>query len=693
MSATAQTGPGPSGPVSWVAASASGTLPFGFPALFYGIKVWAAACLALFLAFRFELPSPSWAGTTAVIVCQPAVGAALSKGWVRMVGTVVGAIAMVLIAMAFPQSRGGFLLSVTIWSAACAIAATLLRGFSSYGAALAGFTSVIIATDIMGATGGASDTVLQVGINRATEILLGIACGTGVLAATDLGSARRQLAVWLWRLSGEAAAGLCRAVSPHFDADAERLARRQMLREVSGLSGIIGQAAGEISAPIFRPWALQGTIDGLIAGISAWRVAAVHREMQPQPTHAARVLDCLPVRLAEGLAQGGQMTDAVTFAGAPAGAFRHDCAVAVRRLLALPAETPSGRLLAEMMARGFLAIWLATGDIAPSTGRRAWWRDRRWRERAIVPDYLPPLLNGVRAFVAVGVAVLIWIVTAWPNAAYMIVFAAASVLVFAPLNEAASSAVWSYLLGSVISVVLGAVVAFGILPARMGFPGFAVALALVLIPVGTMAAQSWRQSLFGSIAVTFVPLLGPANAEVYDATGFFNNALALVVGIGVALLALRLMPPLTPAYRARRLLALTLRDLRQLTCGRQPASTERWRRHVYVRMGAMTDGMALLQHARMAAALAVGNATLRLRRLAGHLDVMPGVEPVLTGLRQGDTLGAVRALERLDADLHTLPGPLAQTRARQVLRMRVTIIEMVETLRAHRSYFDSHAAA
>src|ERR1700749_301228 len=61
------------------------------PSLLYALRLWAAVCLALFVAFWLELDNPFWAGTSAAIVCQPQLGAALRKGWFRMIGTVIGA--------------------------------------------------------------------------------------------------------------------------------------------------------------------------------------------------------------------------------------------------------------------------------------------------------------------------------------------------------------------------------------------------------------------------------------------------------------------------------------------------------------------------------------------------------------------------------------------------------------------------
>src|SRR5258707_11405628 len=72
------------------------------PALLFGLRLWAAVCLALYIAFWLQLDSPSWAGTTAAIVCQPSLGGSLRKGWFRMVGTPIGGIAIVVLTACFP---------------------------------------------------------------------------------------------------------------------------------------------------------------------------------------------------------------------------------------------------------------------------------------------------------------------------------------------------------------------------------------------------------------------------------------------------------------------------------------------------------------------------------------------------------------------------------------------------------------
>src|SRR5216683_2627285 len=93
--------------------------------LLFAIRLWASVCLALFVAFSLDLDNPFWAGTSAAIVCQPQLGASLRKGWFRMIGTVVGAIVIVLLTACFPQDRLLFLGALALWGSLCVFVATL----------------------------------------------------------------------------------------------------------------------------------------------------------------------------------------------------------------------------------------------------------------------------------------------------------------------------------------------------------------------------------------------------------------------------------------------------------------------------------------------------------------------------------------------------------------------------------------
>src|SRR5258708_33207303 len=157
------------------------------PALFFGLRLWAAVCLALYVAYWLELDNAHWAGTSAAIVCQPSLGTSLRKGSFRMVGTIVGAVAIVVLTACFPQSRTGFLVGLALWGAACGLVATILRNFASYGAALAGYTAAIIASDTLGATGSENGgRGFFLAVTRATDICIGIACACPMLSRPRL---------------------------------------------------------------------------------------------------------------------------------------------------------------------------------------------------------------------------------------------------------------------------------------------------------------------------------------------------------------------------------------------------------------------------------------------------------------------------------------------------------------------------
>src|SRR6202030_138288 len=136
------------------------------PPLLFGLRLWVSVCLALYVAFWLELDNAYWAGTTAALVCQPHLGASLRKGWYRMIGTVVGGVAIVVLTACFPQDRVAFLVGLALWGAGCAFVATILRNSLAVAAQLAGLTAAIIAGSELGATGGTNGDAFMLGVIR-----------------------------------------------------------------------------------------------------------------------------------------------------------------------------------------------------------------------------------------------------------------------------------------------------------------------------------------------------------------------------------------------------------------------------------------------------------------------------------------------------------------------------------------------
>src|SRR5215469_4161312 len=319
------------------------------PAVLFGLRLWASVCLALFVAFWLQLDDPFWAGTSAAIVCQPQLGASLRNGWFRMIGTVVGAIVIVVLTAFVPQDRIAYLGLLALWCSICAFGASVLRNFTSYAAALAGYTAAIIGVSTLGATGGASPDVFMLAITRTTEICLGIVSAGIVLAGTDLGGAQRRLAGSVAGLAAEITVRFRRVLvfaGPQLpDTQAER---RELVRRVVALDPMIDQAVGESSHIRYHSWTLQTAIHGLFQALDGWRGVATHLSRLPrdlQRQQAANVLRSLPSELRS--APAGSPTRWL----ADPLAVRRTYEEGVRTLIALPADTPSLQLLAEETAR------------------------------------------------------------------------------------------------------------------------------------------------------------------------------------------------------------------------------------------------------------------------------------------------------------------------------------------------------
>jgi uncharacterized membrane protein YccC len=182
----------------------------------------------------------------------------------------------------------------------------------------------------------------------------------------------------------------------------------------------------------------------------------------------------------------------------------------------------------------------------------------------------------------------------------------------------------------------------------------------------------------------FPALLAPANQESYDTAQFYNNALAIVAGTGIAALSFRLIPPLSPAFRTRRLMALTLRDLRRLATAPIARTPDDWEGHVYGRLSVFPDEAQPLQRARLLAALSVGTEIIRLRRIGLRLDLGSDLDGALEAVARGDSAIATTRLARLDEALASRPGPATAT-----LRARGLILAISEVLTQHAAYFDA----
>jgi hypothetical protein len=147
-----------------------------------------------------------------------------------------------------------------------------------------------------------------------------------------------------------------------------------------------------------------------------------------------------------------------------------------------------------------------------------------------------------------------------------------------------------------------------------------------------------------------------------------------------------LIPPLSPAYRAQRLLHLMLGDLRRLLQRRVNPPLDAWDGRGIGRLSGLPDSATPLQRARLLAAILVGAEVIRLRRGARRFGLSAALDPALARLALGDIAGASEGLVQLDQQFAAEQTPTA-------VRARARILAISGALTQHAAYFQQLAAA
>ncbi|OCT23898.1 FUSC family protein [Pseudomonas putida] len=510
------------------------------PALKFAIKTLLGGGLALWLALRWGLEQPAWALMTAFIVAQPLSGMVVQKGLARLAGTLVGTFMSVVFIGLFAQTPWLFLLTLALWLALCTAASTQLRSAWAYAFVLAGYTAAIIALP-------AIDHPLQVfdqAVARCTEICLGIVCATATSALIwpmrveqQLGGQARQA----WQngmqtasamLSGEdeARQGLLDILGRIVAIDAQRehawfegSRGRQRARAIRGLSQKL-MVLLRISRSVRRQW--RQLDEQQAAHLAPWLEEV--RSQLASPDQPSLLL--LRQRVWDA-AHDEQISPAEHFCLARLALLLDFAMAATQALL----DVEEGRTPKDV------SLGLAAHRDLPLA-----------------------LLFGSRSALAFLVMSSFWLATAWPSAPGGLVLTCVVCSLFASRENGAQIGL-SFLRGILLAIPVAFFVgqillpqwsSFALLCLGMGVPLFFGALGMAHPRTGPTAT---------SYCLHFIVLVAPLNAMHFDVASMLNSAQAMLIGVGAAVLAFRLVVLRHPKWLGRRLRAATQSDLVRLT--------------------------------------------------------------------------------------------------------------------------------
>ena len=154
------------------------------------LRIWIAVVVALCAGFWLQLPSASSAAITVAILAVPTRGQALEKAGFRLIGTIIGVAASIVIVGTFSQTRDLLLVAFAGWIGLCVYAAGLWDGNRAYAAVLAGYTVALVAMQQI----DTPHQVFDAGVERGAAIAVGIGAIALVndllVAPTDMSGSR-----------------------------------------------------------------------------------------------------------------------------------------------------------------------------------------------------------------------------------------------------------------------------------------------------------------------------------------------------------------------------------------------------------------------------------------------------------------------------------------------------------------------
>ncbi|MFP5428454.1 MAG: FUSC family protein [Gammaproteobacteria bacterium] len=509
-------------------------------AIKFAIKTLLGGGLALWLAMRWGLEQPSWALMTAFIVAQPLSGMVVQKGLARLAGTLVGTFMSVVFIGLFAQTPWLFLLTLALWLALCTAASTQLRSAWSYAFVLAGYTVAIIALP-------AIDHPLQVfdqAVARCTEICLGIVCATATSALLwpmrveqQLGGQARQA----WQngmqastamLGGEEGArqGLLDILGRIVAIDSQRehawfegSSGRQRARAIRGLSQKL-MVLLRISRSVRRQW--RQLDDQEAQRLSPWLEEV--RAHLAQPELPSLLL--LRQRIWDA-AHDEQISSA-----------EHYCLARMALLL--------DYAMAATQALQDVEEGRTPKDVSQGL--------------AVHRDLPLALLFGSRSALAFLVMSSFWLATAWPSAPGGLVLTCVVCSLFASRENGAQIGL-SFLRGIFLAIPVAFVVGQILLPQWSSFAMLCLAMGVPLFFGALGMAHPRTGATATSYCLHFIVLVSPLNAMHFDVASMLNSAQAMLMGVGAAVLAFRLVVIRHPTWLGRRLRAATQSDLVRLT--------------------------------------------------------------------------------------------------------------------------------
>lgn len=522
----------------------------------FALRTVSAGLIALLAAYALKLDHPQWAMMTVFIVAQPVAGMVLAKGFYRLLGTLAGGLAAIGITTVFGTGPWLLVTALAVWIGLCTLVSSLLRNPEAYGAALAGYTAMIIGLPAF----GQPHFVVDLAVARCAEIVLGIVCAgltsrliLPKLAANAIIARLKRSILDLAVYAGGAFSG----------GDTAMLAglHRKLITDAQTLSEM--RTYARLEAPSFatRAHPVRRTIGQLLSALSAAR--ALHAHAAPKNAALIPVRTDLQTLVGELAAKPGALDDTSPWVA------RLDAIAAKAR------QTPDMTTVQDGDRLGTVTRLTIAADFAEAlkqvlrgldalripAARPA--RDRKQPALVVHRDYHAAWRNAVRATLATLLVAAFWLTTKWSEAAGTVILVAVVSSLFAARPDPVQSA-WGFFKGTLLALPFAFVVGQVALPALPGFGWFAVFVVPIMVPAALAMANPRYVGVATAFAINFLAFLSPHQAMTYDPWPFFAGSASILVGILLAIGVFLVVLPADPWLTIHRIVRAMREDLARL---------------------------------------------------------------------------------------------------------------------------------
>lgn len=560
------------------------------------VKTLIAAFLALWIAFLMGFDSPRSAMMTVFIVALPSSGMALEKGVYRLLGTLTGCGAALAIVGLFPQQPMLLFLALAMWIALCTSGAALMRNARSYGFVLAGYTACMIALP-------AIDMPMQVfnlAVARVTEISLGILCSALLNDALFPKRQSEQLVQTVRTLYSNFAQ-LCH------DAMHGRLTDDQMERlhlrfatEVAALEA--NRAAASFEAGDVRTRSQQLHAFNAAAMVALTTFHTLHRLMQRLRQRGDLQVPQAMTPLFDAFSDALLVADAPARTAAEAGITRERLAGFRQRLPQLMAaarrefsqQAPSRQIdldtaleLMQRLQQEFADLIRIYHELPGRLSARPERGSASWRYSPKTPGTIA-IVAGLRAAAALLLLALAWYGLNWPSAGGAVILT----VVFCALASSSpfpEQMIRSTTEGFALAIPFAFVCAFYMLNHVEGY--LMMVLAMLPFLAASLYATTWRRTMgIGTgFNLMFAQIIAPENMMRFNVANFFNDSIAQIVGLVLAVLMFALILPEHRQGSRRHIAEALWRETLRLCSGERP----QMRQHFESRMRDLLNQLSM----------------------------------------------------------------------------------------------------